>query len=481
MRCLCAILLSLSALVVSVAMDAAPQATTAPARETPSSQRVVLLVSRNLEVAGYVASEDIDTITIRNLRGEVESFAKSRVHQIVRLVTPLPNQRGVVVMRDGGRREGVIVDDAFEYVLMEIEGIRAKLRRDAVSHVVLQPTFDQRYADAKAALRPGMYDAHFVLCKWLVDERRYELAKQELIELLNQIEMPEARNLLNVVEAQLALVNKVPPQPDDDVPDIEGNDPAGEKTTGPVYPADLMPSELVSRDDVNVMRVYEIDFDRPPKVVISPGTVRELLEKYSTNKLIPADKSGHTAMFRAAADRPLDVVRLMFELKARDLYPKIEVKSEPYSLNMFRLRVHDTWLMNNCATSKCHGGPYAGPLFLHRRNYKDDRVRYTNLLILERLKLDPEWPLINYDKPEDSLIIQYGLPREQARKPHPNVTGWEPAFSPSNKKLQEAATEWIQSMMIPRPDYPVQYEPPRLTQPASRPESTEESTGKPSR
>jgi hypothetical protein len=184
-------------------------------------------------------------------------------------------------------------------------------------------------------------------------------------------------------------------------------------------------------------------------------------------------------MFRAAADTPLDIVRLMFEMKARDLYPLVEVKTEPHALNLFRLRVHDTWLMNNCATSGCHGGPYAGPFFLHRRNYKDDRVRYTNLLILERFQMDPEWPLINYAKPEDSLIIQYGLPRELARKPHPDVTGWRAAFSPSNRKLKDSAIEWIGAMMKPRPDYPVEYVPPRLSNPVTNPESTE--AGKPTR
>ena len=56
-------------------------------------------------------------------------------------------------------------------------------------------------------------------------------------------------------------------------------------------------------------------------------------------------------MLRAAADQPLDIVRLMFELRARDLYGQIQVNSEPYSMNLFRQRVHDTWLMNNCATS----------------------------------------------------------------------------------------------------------------------------------
>jgi hypothetical protein len=213
---------------------------------------------------------------------------------------------------------------------------------------------------------------------------------------------------------------------------------------------------------VNIIRVYEIDFDHPPKVTISPDTVRELIEKYGTDKQIPASQTGRNALFHAAADKPLDVVRLIFSLRARDLYPQIQVNSEPYALNMFRQRVHDTWLINTCASSRCHGGPYAGDFFLHRRNLKDDRVRYTNLLILERLQLDPQWPLINYDKPEDSLIIQYGLPREAARKPHPRVENFKPAFSPSNPRLKDDAIEWIQSMMQPRPQYPVDYEPPHL-------------------
>ena len=453
----------------------------AAAPEDRPPQRVVLRVNRNTEIAGHIALEDSDTITIRNLKGEVESFPKSRISQIVRLVEPEPGQSGLVYMRDGGTREGVIIEDAFDHVLLEIEGIRAKLRRDVVSHVVLQPTFDERYAKAKSSLQPGMYDAHLTLCQWLFEHRRYELAQKELLELLNQIEMAEARKLLKIVQAQLAIASPPPPAPIQPAegPQAENQAEGNEDRSGPVYAADLMPSEILSRDDVNIMRVYEIDFDHPPKVLIKPEAVRTLIEKYGTSKLIPASQAGRNAMFRAAADSPLDIVRLMFELKSRDLYPLVEVNSEPHALNMFRLRVHDTWLMNNCATSSCHGGPYAGPLFLHRRNYKDDRVRYTNLLILERLEMDPGWPLINYEKPEDSLIIQYGLPRELARKPHPDVTGWKPAFSPSNQKLRENAVEWIQTMMQPRPDYPVQYEAPRL--PKSMTSDESETISNPSR
>ena len=140
---------------------------------------------------------------------------------------------------------------------------------------------------------------------------------------------------------------------------------------------------------------------------ISPDTIRTLIERYGTSELLPASQTERTALFRADET---ELAKLMFRLQARELYPQINVLSEPAALNEFRLRVHDAWLINNCTTSRCHGGLDAGRLFLHQRNSKDARVRYTNLLILERLELDPEWPLINYDEPLMSLIIQHALP-----------------------------------------------------------------------
>jgi hypothetical protein len=438
-------------------------------RESARPQRVILVVNRTLEVPGYLALEDDDVIAVRDLKGQVQSFAKPRITQIVRLVDPRPGQEGMVILRDGQVREGVIIEDTFEHVLIDIHGIRAKLKRDTVSHVVLQPTFEEKYAEYKASLQPGMFDAHFGLCQWLFERRRYELAHQELMELLEQVEMPEARKLLRLVEAQVALKEKPPrdePTGEQSPPDSAA--PSAAHSSDDDSPVESTLGPLLTKADVNIIRVYEIDFDHPPKITITPDTIRELIEKYGENKLVPASQTGRNAMFRAAADEPLEIVRLMFELRARDLYPQIQVNSEPRALNLFRQRVHDTWLMNNCATSRCHGGPESGALFLHRRHNKEETVRYTNFLILERLKLDSNWPLINFDRPEDSLIIQYGLSRDDpsCRKPHPRVPGWKHAFSPTNPRMKHDAVEWIRSMMQPRPDYPVNYQPPQRKPPA---------------
>jgi hypothetical protein len=440
---------------------------------------VVLLVNRNLETAGVVELEDENVIVIRDAQGKSQSFAKPRVGEIVRLVDPEPGQRGVVVMRDGQTREGIIIEDHFDYVLLEIEGIRARLKRAVVHKVMLSPTVEQLYQQYRAALQPGQHDAHLRLCEWLVAEKRYDLAQTELLLLLQQAQMPEAQRLLNLVEAQLALAQPAAEPDGEHQQDEDGHGRNGEgggdagdgedDRAGPVRAVDLTPTQLVSREDVNLMRVYEIDFEHPTHVTISPDTVRTLIEKYGTNDLVPASQTGRNAMFRTAADDPLQIVRLMFQLRARELYPLIQVNSEPYALNLFRRRVHDTWLINTCATNNCHGSPFAGRFFLHRKNYRDEQVRYTNLLILESLNIDPQWPLVNYEKPEDSLIIQYALPREMARKPHPLVKEWKSAIGPTNMRMKQDAIEWIASMMQPRPMvndrlYGVEYEPPKIGQ-----------------
>jgi hypothetical protein len=450
------------ATIFEAGWSSAAFATDDRAEATPPSdapRRVIVIVNRNRTVYGWLEHIDDDVIVVRDRdTDEVESFPLSRINELVYLVDPKPNQQGIVVMRSGQLREGVVLEDAWEYVLLEIEGIRAKLKRDTVMYTVLEPSFEQRYKAFKEALTPEMHDQYLSLCKWLISERRYELARDELDLLSKYHASNEITYLRRLVNAQLALIEQQHAEAGDEETSDDDGTQSEDDSEDPA--ASNLPAELLTHADVNVIRVYEIDFDRPPKVDVAPDVIRDLIAAYSDRKEIPSSLAGRNELFRAD---PLEIVRLMFTLRAREFYPRVEVNSEPYSLNLFRQRVHNAWLINRCATSRCHGGPESGRFFLHRRGYKDSRVRYTNFLILERLKLDPEWPLLNYEDPELSLIIQYAMPREEARKPHPDVKGWTPVFRPGVDRLKSRAIEWIRSMLKPRPEYPVQFEPPRLT------------------
>ncbi len=431
----------------------------APAEAASAPPRVYLWVDRYEELGGFVVDEDHDLLSIRDLDGKIRSFPKNRLHRLIRLNDIETARPGLVELRDGTLLAGLLVKDDFDEVVIRIEGVTTKLPRASVVQTRLDLTLEEKYKRFREMIEPDQYTRRFELAAWLFEEEAYQLAHAELIEIVAESKLPRAVELLKLVEAQLILEansgTSTSPSP------LDGRTIRDERSTGPVDLRDLLPQEIISADDVNIIRVYEIDFRKPPRMHISPETVREILEKYGASPLIPADSAGRTALFRAES---AEVVDLMFRLKARDLYSRIEVNSEPPALNLFRQRVHDAWLIPNCATSRCHGGLDGGRFFLHRRNSKSERVRYTNLLILERWN-ELEMPLVDYLDPGRSLLIQYGLPRNEARFPHPEVRGWSPVFSKGNPRLLRDAFGWMNGMFRPRSSYPVDYEAPVISTP----------------
>lgn len=440
------------------AADAPPaldQQPLAPAASPPLTadgkrKRVHIIEDRFSEWGGTVEAEDSDFIVI-DVKGKLKGFYKARVMAIVPLVDPEPNQPGVVHMRDGQSFRGTIIRDEFDFVEIEIEGIRQRLDRPRVARTVLTLTPRQFYEQARDAIPADAYSDRLRLARYLFDNRMYEEAELELQSLLEAVDLHEAKELLRAVQAQLALGTPVERD--------GGGGSAPDRGIGVPTLRETLPDRLLSPEDVNLIRVYEIDFRRPPRVVITPDLIRTMIERYAAHELIPTSAAARTALFR---EDPLRIVRLLFDLKARDLYGEIRVETEPYALNLFRQRVHNAWLISNCATSNCHGGLDAGRLFLHNRNLKNPQVRYTNLLILERLRLEGLPPLIDWERPLDSLIVQYALPRTEARYAHPDVRGWRPVFTSTNRRLLEDFVEWVRAMYRPRPEYPVDYEPPTV-------------------
>ncbi len=434
-------------------------------RETPEpgptvGQRVHIIVDRRTTVQGTIEFESGEVIVVRVRGEELKSLPKARVLRVVRLVEPGPRQTGVVHMSDGRLRRGVILEDGFEAVIVEIEGIRTVLPRDTVDFVELEPTFDERLQQFRDAIGPHDHTRRFELARWLVDERELELAREELLAILDRAEMPAARRLLMIVDARLALNTPI----DADGPTRGQSSPR---------PSDFeLPDGILTDADVNIIRVYEMDLNQPPRMTIGPDTIRRLVDEFATSDLIPTG-AARNDLLRA---EPVKIARLMFQLRARDLYPEISVLGDPAHLNLFRQRVHNAWLIPTCATSRCHGGPDAGPFFLHNRNHKDERVRYTNLLILDQMKLDGR-ALVDYEDPMMSLIIQAALPRHNARLPHPDVRGWRPMLTDGNRRVLDDTLRWIRSMHMPRPHYPVDFELPDVTRGRNELPERDRSTG----
>lgn len=416
---------------------------------TDRPTRAYIVVDRVSTAAGTIESEDDSVIVLRDDRGRVRTFTKNRVIRIVHLLDGPPGRRVRVQFNDGRVLVGSLIEDGFTHVVLEIAGIPTRYAREAVDLVRPYPTDEELYERFRLTIEPDQFAARYTLALWLYNKRMYAESKRELESLLEATNHFEAKQLLVEVNAQLALLAS---------PASGGS---GEPRTRRQRDDTGQRGDLLSAADVNLIRVYEVDLKNPPRLQISGSLIETMLERYPDHELLPVGTRARSALKSAP---PIDILRMLFGLKARDLYGEVEVLGEPESLNIYRQRVHNAWIIGNCATSRCHGGPDGGRLFLHNKNFKDDEVRMTNLLILTRTSIDT-LPLIDWEKPTDSLVYQYALPATEARRPHPQVRGWEPALPPARRGLREDFVRWVRSMQIQRGEYPIEYTPPGLRRP----------------
>lgn len=432
----------------AVSSDLPDQQAPALAEDPPDAPpvRVFVVVDRFKEFGGILIQEDDRSFVVRRDERE-ETYEKDKVLAFITLLElPDEGRDGLVRLRNGGQISGRVIEDGFEQVTLLIEGIHHQIPRAEVSHINLAPSFERQLEVARASIDQTDGSMRVELAQWIMERGRLNLALTELQEILQMEDNPRARQLMELVEARLALAAEAHDSP-------RPLPPKGDRITG-------LPDRVLTAEDVNLIRVYEIDFRRPPQVEVDPKTIRKLIENHATNALIPNQRSMQEQLFGLD---DLDQVKLIFDVQARELYPEIQVKGEPHSLNVFRTKVHNAWLIRNCATSGCHGGVNAGKFFLHRYGMNTPKTLYENLLILERTKIEGPHKLIDYENPRMSLLIQYALPQSEARIKHPAVPGFTPAFPSGGGKTMADTLEFIEAMYQPRPYYPVEYEAPVLT------------------
>jgi hypothetical protein len=416
--------------------------------KAPSPMRVHIVLDRFREVGGELVKTDDATISIKR-EGRVETYERNKCLAIVPLIdVKNGGEDGVVFLRDGSMLDALVIADDYDKVLVMIEGIEHELPRDDVAYVRIKPSFEERLSYLRENIREEDLESRIELARWMANNDQLERARQELLAVLAMDDHPEAKQLIKLFDARIELETNATDDPTPLPPKVD-------RTEG-------IPKRRLTIEDVNLIRVYEIDFTDPPKVNVMPSTIKAMIEKHGSNRLIPKDSRGRESLF---ALRDIDQVKLLFDVQARELYPEIQVESEPRSLELFKKSVHNAWLIRNCATSGCHGGNNAGRFYLHRYDTKDPRTVYENLLILERLDLGGPHRLIDYENPSRSLIIQHALPPSESRNPHPDVPGYKPVFPADGGRLQKETEKFIRSMYRPRPQYPVEFEPPTQKEP----------------
>jgi hypothetical protein len=134
---------------------------------------------------------------------------------------------------------------------------------------------------------------------------------------------------------------------------------------------------------------------------------------------------------------------------------KIQLRSDPDDMVLFRTRVHP-YVLQNCATAACHAAPTAKFRLLRPGGTSvSDELLYTNFYILSnytRPVAGTVEKMINRDDPRKSLLLQYGLPKSVAAIPHPGKIQLHHFPSEDAPDFQLMA-RWIRSLTFPTPVY----------------------------
>ncbi len=370
------------------------------------------------------------------------------------VVLPTPGDRVRVTLTDGSRVEGNFVREDVEFVVITIGSVEAPIDNTKVVAIEVVGDDFEQYVKLRTRIRDDDVPRLISLVHWLAQRQMYDEALAEL-DGIQQHEPfnGDARALRKTLHELKTLRDKrkVRGQPTEN--------PQRSSLSSTNEPRRLTAQEfgLLSEDQINLIKVYETDLDASSTVIIKRETIDRFLQQYAEHPLVPVTRTGRDALRRKPAT---EVLSVMFQVGARDLYGDVRIVGQPASMKMFRDTVHAGWLVNRCATTQCHGGADAGKLMLINRRTRAESTVYTNFLILDRFRIALGAPMIDYEAPERSAMIQMGLPRADALYPHPKVRGWRPIFRSRKDSGYVRAIEWVRSMYRPHPDYPIEYTPP---------------------
>jgi hypothetical protein len=339
--------------------------------------------------------------------------------------------------------------------VLEIAGIETAFSMSEVLRVDPVPPVSEHYRMLRAVIADDDTEQLLLLVDWLRDREAYSLALVELAHILTvDPANTDAQTLKLQVESLVQLKAEALAQRSESDPAEPREHRASPRR--PEFP-------VLTPDQINLLKVYEVNLDDPPRMTVDRETIRDLIATHAGHELIPQSREAQAALERRPAAY---ILELMFRLKARDFYNRVRVEGEPEAFRRFRDEVHRPWLVNSCASTACHGGQQSGRLWLTNTSQNAERTIYTNFLILDRYRLPDGAPLINYEAPAKSPLLQMALPREDSLYPHPLVAtsrtaAWQPVIGSTDDIRFREAVAWINSMYRPRPDYPVTYTPPQ--------------------
>ncbi len=348
-----------------------------------------------------------------------------------------------ITLKTGGVLEGTVKEVDGQYEVVTRHGL-VKVAKDQVASIEPLITPEDEYRKRLEQIDPTKAEDHFKLGEWALGQGLLKNARKELKTALElNKDYDEAALLLREVEAKIKLAD-ARRRPSGPLP-----------TTLPTLPGGLKfdPKWLVTEEEIYRIRLEELRGTDRVRVSFRGKLIERFINIMQGRRDFERPRFANE--FRAYP--PVAKAIYILDNVPREqvgITEDILIKSDPAFMVDFRSRIWPI-LATRCATTDCHGGKKpAGRLRLFKVAGKNVQVDYTNFMILESY-VSHGRKLIDRDHKDLSLLLQYGLPPEQAKYNHPRKRRRSP-YRSRNSRNYRLMLAWIRSLAgPPSPDYRV--------------------------
>ncbi len=232
---------------------------------------------------------------------------------------------------------------------------------------------------------------------------------------------------------------------------------------------ELPPAPKISERDIQRLRLLELTLDGPAQEVRvifrRPAGTQDLVEEVLGELRQRPDFQPEWGRVLTRG-RPHEKLQLIVRETGLKHLDRIDVMNDPPAFEQFRRRVLPM-IDRSCGRSGCHDGRSAQVFRMPIGSAKTEENAYTIFVLLDQMETE-HGPLINRTNPEASVLLSYLLPQEDNAQAHPEV-GEGPSFRAavqhSNDRRYLTVLDWINYLMVPRPDYELEYESPYAGRP----------------
>ncbi len=384
------------------------------------------------------------------------------------LASAAETRQAKAIMKDGRTLEGQLVLQNDRMIVLNIAGIETTLQRGDVAELEIQQTPQELYD----AVRPTLADTDLAgrldLTQRMMDRSAFGLARRELSDLARLFPGdPRIARLDTQIAAKEALSRQ---RVDPASRSAAGGSVADEDPARRNRNARPGEEALLSDEEINLIRVYEVDLGAQPRgITIQPETLEKFFSVYRDSANQPLGRREQSQFRRKPGHEQLDAI---FSTRDRSLYAGVVIANDPPSMSEFRNRVNGPYVVNYFMK---HFGPGAkgdGPkLPLVGGRPTSVGEAYTNFYVLSGYVGAGGVPMIDRRNPAESLLLQWGLPRERATHPAPvGIDGWQPAFRDVDDPRFQQIVAWI-GTLFPNPpaNYGIAFNPGGAPAPAPAP------------